>query len=210
LNSKLTEDALPPKPKLDDFKTDAEFEQANSEYTDKKQDHKIKKAVSEGRIEDSENVIKNSQDEINREFSIEMQALVPKRPKDFVPAIEAVGKKSFRTGVAAYLIESEIGPDLAYELHQKPKILESMLDMTPSQAMKLIVKTEEEVIKNLQTRKVSKATTPITPIDSGGGPVGMSEETMGKFNSGKMDDDEWDRLREADIKKKQAQGMNVR
>ncbi len=208
LNSELMKDTLPPKPKAEEFVTDEEYEKANNEYNDKIQDQKIKKAVSQGRIEDNEVSIRNSQDEILREFDLEKQTLAPKRPEDFLSAIEAVGKQTFRKEVAAYLRESSVGPDLAYELAKKPEILEEMLDMTPSQAMKAIVKTEESVIEKLQTRTVSKATTPIKPIDGLGGPI--SEDKMEKFNSGKMDDDEWTKMREEDIKKKQAEGMNVR
>lgn len=208
LNSKLTEDKLPIKPKSEDFTTDEEFEKANSEYNDKRQDHKIEKAVSKGRIEDTETVIKNSKDEILKEFDSEMKTLAPKRPEDFVSAIDAVSKQTFHKGVADYLTESSIGPDLAYELAKKPEILESMLDMTASQAIREMVKTEEAVMKSLETQKITKATDPIKPIDSPGGP--MSEDKMEQFNSGKMDDGEWAKMRDEDIKKKQAQGMNVR
>jgi len=201
-NRKLKEDQTGPAPKPEDFENDGDYQRAESEFTDKKHRQTVKAAINEGRIEDSEEEIRNTESGLIDAFNEEKESLSPERPEDFKDKIASLKTRRIHSSVADYVYESEVGPDLAYELAKKPGILDEMVYMTTSEANRKIVHLETEVINKLKTRKVSRASDPINPIGETGGKITKGKTIFSKFNN----DDDWVRQREADLKiKREAQ-----
>ncbi len=180
-------------PQEEDFKDDQgyvdtdEYDKAVAEYTDKRIDSKVESSVHAQRVKTSEDEAAGYVQKINQEFNEFVDEVAKDRPAGFKEAIDALSDEKnqqiFPEGVANFILESDVGPDLAKFCADNRGVLDEMLSQSPGQVMRTMVALESKITADLKTKKVSDAPPPITPVDEGGGAIDKNED--------EMTDEEW-------------------
>lgn len=84
---------------------------------------------------------------------------------------EVIEKEVFTPRMTELVQSSEHGPELAYYLGNNPEValkIADMDDVSPAEAMREIIKLEQQFAIKPNKKNVSKAAEPISPVDSGG------------------------------------------
>jgi hypothetical protein len=148
-------------PKPEDFKTVAEYADA---LTDWKLEEKLK-ARDEA---DAKKQQEQAAQRLNSEFS-ERIAKAMKEIPDYEDVVSA-SDQIVPPVMAQYIRESELGPLLGYHFAKHPEELERLSKLSPMRSVaelgKLETKLEKKPEKTPAPATVSRAPSPITPIDS--------------------------------------------
>lgn len=163
------EDKGPPNP--DDFKTVAE-------YTDALTDYKLEKKLAEYRDNEAVRTQQQAAAKIKAEFSQRIAATMKEIP-DFEEVTSRVDV-DVPPHIAQHIIESDMGPLLGYHLAKHPEERERLFKLSPIRAVAELGKLEMKLEKPAKTEaekpdsrvtSISKAPTPITPLDGKSTPV---------------------------------------
>ncbi len=166
-DQKKAEDAPAKKPTPKDFETYDEYSEA---LTDWKVDEKFKKAEETRQTEAKKTEFKDAQTTKVQKYE-EGIADAKTRHEDFDEVIEDYDGP-LTIGMQQALLDSEMGPDVAYYIAKNPKIGKKMASMTILQINKEVAKIEArlevpkgEGKKEASTaKKTSKSPPPITPV----------------------------------------------
>lgn len=185
------------RPKVDDFKTHAEYVEA---LTDWKVDQKFSKEKSDQKQNELkgeyQKTVKTFQDKI-QEFS--------KKHDDFNDLVEGVEDIPMSLTVQDVILRSEVGPELMYELAKNREEYQRICGLPVVDAARAIGKIEERLAKNTETSKTkteAKSTKAPNPIN----PVGA--KASGNVKKSIYDEDlsqkEFERMREKQLKERNA------
>lgn len=181
----------PPKPTVEQFQDYADYVEA---LTDWKAGQKVNEALSARDAEkakEAEGRVKQSKAQIWEERQAATRAATP----DYD---EVVGLSEIQVAahVAEALIDSDVGPALAYQLAKNPELAERINALPPLAAAREIGRLEASLSKPAVAapeNKVSKAPPPISPVGARSTPVSDPE---------KMSTDEWLKWRQGQLSKK--------
>lgn len=177
------------KPKEDQFETHAEYVEA---LTDWKVDQKDAKRAADSKQAEIKTAYDNqlkSYQERRKEFE--------KTHEDFKDVLSEVDDVRMSLTVQGAILESENGPELAYELAKNPEEFKRICALSPEQANRAIgrfeAKLKSQSSEELKTEtKTTKAPLPIKPIGSKAGHV--------KTLSDEMPYEEWVKMRRDQLK----------
>lgn len=162
------EDNGPPNP--DDFKTVAE-------YTDALTDYKLEKKLAEYR----QNEAARTQQEAAAKMFNAHQERLAKAMKE-IPDFEEITSidVNLPPHISQHIVESEVGPLLGYHLAKYPEERDRIFKLSPVRAVAELGKLEMKLEKpakveadkpDSRVTNISKAPTPITPLDGKSTPV---------------------------------------
>lgn len=160
-------------PKPEDFKTVGEYTRALTKY---EVDKAAKKAGEASK--------KQSEQDKQQAQADERAGAFAKRQSEFMKATpdyeEVVEGADFEVPNVAmqYLVESEVGPQLAYHLAKNPDVADRLRNLSPGRVLAELGKLEIQFEKKPEAAKpaeaartVSKAPPPITPLEGKTTPV---------------------------------------
>ena len=181
--------ATPPRPKLDDFETTTEYEDALFEWRDN-----VKSAEAEATKRKTEH------ERLFAEFNERAKAMRAEH-EDFDEVIES---PVFTPSMQAALLQSENGPQVAYHLGlpENRDLAEKIRSYSPEGQIYEMGKLETQLLIAKKKKTVSSAPAPIKPIgmSGGGGEVDPSKMSINEWM-------EWDKKRELEkIKQKYSGG----
>jgi len=178
-------------PKQEDFKTVGEYAAAYVKY-------ELGKQAKESAAQAAKSAQETAIARIQRQF-VERQNAVQKEIPDYTEALEA-SEIVLPNHAMAYVMESEVGPKLAYHLAKNPQEASRIAQLSPIRAIaelgKLEAKLEKPATQESKVAQpvVSKAPSPIKPLNGDGAvPVHKDPATM-TFQELR----EYERQREAD------------
>lgn len=160
------EDAPPKKPNPKDFETYDEYSEA---LTDWKVDEKLRKAEETRQTEAKRTQFKEAQQTKVERYE-EGIAEAQKAYDDFDEVIEDYDGP-LTIGMQQALLDSDMGPQVAYHIAKNPKLGEKMAGMTILQLNKEVAKIEARLEKSEKgkgegtvAKKTSKSPPPIDPV----------------------------------------------
>lgn len=163
--SKKADDAPPKRPDPKDFKTYDEYTEA---LTDWKVDEKLRKAEEARQTEAKKSEFKEAQQTKVQRYEKGVEAAQAKYD-DFDDVIEDYDGP-LTIGMQQALLDSEMGPEVAYHIAQNPKLGEKMAKMTLVQINKEVAKIEARLEAKQgdkaadDDKKTSKSPPPIDPV----------------------------------------------
>ena len=178
LRGTKSEGAKPGEPKPEDFKTVGEYTRALVKF----------EATQAGKANAQNAEVSRQQAEANQLISgfVERQEAFKKATPDYEEILEAADFEIPHVS-QQYLIESEMGPHLAYHLAKNPDVAASLRKLSPRRQLAELGKLEAKleapapvVTTNGSTPKndVSKAPAPIQPLDAKSTPVNKDPKDM--------------------------------
>lgn len=152
-------------PKQEDFKTVGEYADAVIEYKLEKRDRERQEKAAKSAQE-------TEQARIEREFATRQEAV----KKEFPDYAEVLERSEINLPKAAmqYVVESELGPRLAYHLAKNPQEADRIAQLSPIRAIAELGKLEDRLTKpakqeaKVEAPVVSKAPSPIKPLGGDG------------------------------------------
>lgn len=151
------------KPKPEDFKT-------VEEYADALTDYKVEKKLKERDEQRERDRQQNDAEQVKTTFANRVSQAM----KD-IPDYEEVTSQSDAVvppHMAQYIMESEMGPIMAYHFAKHPEVFDRIAKLSPIRAIAELGKVEISLEKKPEPKKeaepireVSKAPSPITPIE---------------------------------------------
>lgn len=178
-------------PKLEDFED-------YTTYIEALTTHKARELIR-GEFESREKQHQtNSVVETYKQRLVETQSRIP----DLLEAIQAVPQDipAPDEGVREYVMESAVGPEIAYYLATNTKVLRNLASLTPMKQAIEIGKIEAQILGKAQVKapekKTTKAPAPVTSLDGGAAPkLVTSADIANDYNA-------WKASREASLKAK--------
>lgn len=157
------------KPKADDFDSYTEYLEALSDWKLDQRESKAKK--------ESESLKQKEQfEKLAKSFDEKVESFKKTHP-DFQDAIDEVSHIVPSQSLAGAILNSELGPQIAYELAKNPNELNRINSMTPALLFKEIGKIEARIESRQQQPKTKTLTTapkPISPVSGGSSTVTKS------------------------------------
>lgn len=154
-----TKPDLSKRPKADDFKS-------HDEYVEALTDWKLESKLLAKEQKQKEDAVKS---EVQTKISKHQERVTKFSDdhEDWDDVIEVVAKQPLSITVQEAIINSELGPDLMYELAKDPKELKRICGLTPIQAAMALGKIEARLTKSdspKETKLTTKAPAPVTPV----------------------------------------------
>jgi hypothetical protein len=184
-------DASDKEPNIDDFPTYEAYNRALIRY-ELKQDEKAKAVQAEmAKAEESQRQVLDSFNKRVAEFKA--------TAKDFDDVLAAV-EVPISPALQIAILESEVGPSIAYDLAKNPKELERINALSPLAIAREVGRLEAAKLKPAEAPKpkLSQAPKPITPVAKGGktaAPNVYDPETANDFTK-------WEAARNRDLKRR--------
>jgi len=144
--------AEPPKP--EEFKTPAEYVDALADW---KADQKLAQSEANKQKKQVESTYFDREEKAREKYE-DFHTVVYRDPKDGGPAISDV--------MHGAIMESDIGPEIAYHLGKNPDEALRIYRLGPLAQAREIGKLEASLIANPPAKKPSSAPEPITPVGS--------------------------------------------
>lgn len=177
---------LSKRPKTNDYAS-------HDEYVEALTDWKLDQKLTAEKQRQAEDAIKNeAQSRIGKHS--ERVNVFKEAHDDFEDVIENVAKIPISLTVQEAIIESDLGPELMYELAKDPKEFKRICEMKPIQAAKEIGKLESRLSKpasETPEKKTTKAPPPVTPVRSRGTAI-----VKDIYRAEEMTQAEWNRMRD--------------
>lgn len=180
-SSEKQEGSDPDEPKPDDFKTVGEYTRALTKYH-------VDKAATNARTQAAQN---RQQEQANAVIAahVERQDKFRESTPDYDEVIEAASKVETPHLVVQYLVESDVGPQLAYHLAKNPDEISRLSKLSPSRQLAELGKLEAKLEAKpapaangngakLAASEVSRAPAPIQPLDAKTTPVQKDPSQM--------------------------------
>lgn len=164
-SSEKSDDAPPKRPDPKDFKTYDEYTEA---LTDWKVDEKLRKAEEKRQTEAKKSDFKKAQETKVQRYEKGIEA-AQEIYEDFDDVIEDYDGP-LTIGMQQALLDSDMGPQVAYYIAQNPKVGEKMAKMTLVQINKEVAKIEARLEAKQgdkaadDDKKTSKSPPPIDPV----------------------------------------------
>lgn len=190
--SAKTPEGKPVAPKLEDFADWNEYKSAENEYLDKLTDWKIDQREKASKA-------KAQQDETADQWS-KRTAQAKATLKDFDEVMQDADIP-ISPAMQQAIVESELGPQLAYHLAKNPADAERIAKLSPIAAARELGKLEASLTAESAPKpqpKLSRAPDPITPVSKSSKTTGPSihdPETASDYQK-------WKAAREAQLKRK--------
>jgi hypothetical protein len=173
-----------PKPKLEDFDSIEAFTDALTDWKADERDWKRTQAEQQAKQQQEANTILDRWNQRKTE--------VQKQHADYDEVLEEVSDVKLTPAHQRIFLESEHGPELAYQLAQDREALESFAQLSPLKAAAYLGKLEASLtVENAPEpeTKVSNAPRPIKPVGS--------SRTSGTPDVSKMSLADWRKARES-------------
>ncbi len=176
-DTKPAELKAPVKPKVEDFKTWDEYEAARDKFFEDLSDYKVNKALQEDRAQRAEEAKKQQQEAEGKKAAEVWNKQIESAAKEFSDWNEAVAKVSDLVGKdprfsagAAFLLESEVGAKVLYELGKDPDRAQEIAAMSPTKQVAALA-----VIAHTLTKPAESEKTPPGPKNHTEAPPPPSE-----------------------------------
>lgn len=182
---------LSKRPKADDFET-------NDAYVEALTDWKLETKLAADRQRQRDDAIKNEAQTRIGKHNERVNAFKESHD-DFEDVLENVAKIPMSLSVQETIIESDLGPEVMYELAKNPKEFARICALKPLAAAKEIGKIETRLSKPASEippeKKTTKAPAPVTPVRTRGASV-----VKDLYKAESMTQREWNQLREEQIR----------
>jgi hypothetical protein len=160
------------RPTLDQFETTQEYEDKLFEWYEQKKEVTSAGRKREAELSSAYRTYEERADKARAEF------------EDFD---EAVSQTPYTETMKVALWKNEHGPELAYHIATHPKDGERIRNLAPDEQLIELGRLETKLLLAKQTKKVSEAPKPISPVGMGGGgkqkdPSEMSDDEWFKWN----------------------------
>lgn len=180
------------KPKAEDFDSYDEFTEALTDWKLAEKDRAQAAARDRAQAEEAHKAVVGKWQE--------RAAVVKKANPDYEKVLDSAADVPIPGYVEAALLESDLGPEIAYHLAKNRKELERIVALSPASAGREIGKIEARLESRPATPKptVSKAPKPVKPVQgsrAGTAPSVYDDELAADFNA-------WEARRRADLKRK--------
>jgi hypothetical protein len=184
------------KPKPENFETHAEYVEALTDWkTEQKLRERDQRAAKE-RFDEAQSKIVTSYSERAKAFST--------KTPDFQEVIEEVNHIPLSPTLQDIILNSENGPELAYELAKNPGEFERISKLPPTVCAREVGRFEVKLNSSKRSgteKKITQAPTPIAPVGTGGkGSVAKSIYDQG------LSQTEYEALRREQLKKRRQAG----
>ena len=177
----------PTAPKLEQFDNLDDYVAAKAEWV---ADQKLTKAFAEREQQEKQRAEQGRRGEVEKTWHAKVNQFRTEAP-DFDEVIGSADVQLNET-MASALMESDMGPKVAYYLARHPDEAEDMQYMTPQQVYRTIGKIEAKLENEALVKKQSSAPKPASP-------VGARTSVSGGPND-KQSVDDWLRARNAQLK----------
>jgi hypothetical protein len=181
-------------PNPDDFETNAEYVKAVVKWDREQADKAAKEQEAKSKLEaEHERVIKD--------HTARVKAFAEKT-KDFQEVLESVDHVATSAAFEKEIVESEMGPELLYELAKNPEELARLQKLSATAVAREIGKLEFKLssltseAKKPEPKKLTKAPKPIEPVGGGKGTVAKS------INDPDIPFAEYERLRREQLRRR--------
>jgi hypothetical protein len=180
------------KPKVDDFETYEEFTEALAEWKIAQHQSKQTEAKQTREAEQQRKAVLD-------QWNSRADAVREKLP-DYDEVLESADDVPLPGYLQEALLESDIGPELAYHLAKNRTDLERLTKLTPASAVRELGKIEASLAKATapqQKKQISTAPKPVTPLSGGraGSAPSIYDESLGDdFNA-------YERVRRVQLKR---------
>lgn len=182
-SGKTSSTDAPAKPTKADFATDEDYFEALADY---KAEQKVSAFREQSQAERAQEA-----DAKETATKLDLYRERVQQASDALPDYDAVVGASevpAATHVLESILDSDVGPQLAYHLAKNPDVLERLNGMTPIQAAREIGRLETQVTANAApppppTKRTTQAPPPINPVRGGNGQFTKADDAMS--------DDEW-------------------
>jgi hypothetical protein len=166
------DDAKPTRPKIDEFDSYEAFLAADAEYVDKLTDWKLDQREKKRAAEAERKAAESKQSTAVQAYTERAEKLRAKHA-DFDEALEEIEDVQFTKSFQAALVESEIGPEIAYHLAKNRAEAERLGKLSidnPIAAIRELGKLEAKLAPSPAPAKprISNAPEPPTPLQRGG------------------------------------------
>lgn len=168
------------KPKLEDFNSIEEYQDARDEYRERQLRQKLAEES------DAKSQQSAQQDKI-KQYQVRSNEFAKANP-DYVETLENAGE--VRPHVANAILDSEIGPQIAYHLGKNPQELDRLNGLNPSAVWREIGRLEVKLTppEPPAAPKTSNAPPPAKPLQAGKSAVDVDES--------KLSDEDWAKRRQ--------------
>lgn len=175
------------RPKADDYGTHDEYVEALADYRVEQKLAALEKTRREDAIKNEAKTKAIAYNEKLNEFK--------KSHGDFDDVMESVETIPLSLTVHEAILESDLGPELSYELAKDPKEFARICAMKPVQAAKEIGKIEARLTKSSEAppekKNVTKAPPPVTPVRTR-----STSPVKDVYKADLMTQAEWNRVRD--------------
>lgn len=161
------------KPNPESFDTHAEYVEALTDW-------KLEQREAKSKEEARKHELMSKQEQLVSSYMEKSKAFAEK-VEDFQEALESVDDIVASPAVQSLILESENGPELAYELAKNRKEFERINSLSPLAAAREMGKIEARLAKAAtaeekkpEPKKITKAPQPIAPVGSKGGKASKS------------------------------------
>lgn len=163
-NETLETNSSNEKPRPDDFDTQEDYIEALTDWKTDQKFQDFEKGQERKSIQKKENdFVKNWESKVET---------FKETREDFEDVIEDVSHLVFSKTKLTALMESDVGPQLMYEIAKDEELAQKISEMSDTAAIREIGRIEGRLISPTPKVKTkSKAPKPITPIGGGGGKV---------------------------------------
>ncbi len=166
---------LSSKPKADNF-------DSHEDYVEALTDWKLEQKEKEREAKQKETQVKTEYQKQVESFQSKVKDF-QKTVEDFEDVISEVDDISLSIGIQDSLLNSELGPQIMYELAKDRKELERINSLSPISAAREIGKIEARIANESssekeQQKKLTKAPPPVSPLGAGSAKVMKSPEDM--------------------------------
>lgn len=185
----------PGKPNPDQFDT-------HSEYVEALTDWKLEQRDKAREAKDQKQRLETEQERLNRTY-VERRESFKTEHADWDDVMSEVDGIPVSPAVTQIILESENGPELAYELAKIPKEYARICKLSPLAAAREIGKIESRLAQKAssetkpETKKITKAPAPLAPVGNGG--KGSAPKSI--FDAD-ISQAEYERLRAEQLKKR--------
>lgn len=184
-----SETGAPAKPKMDDFNTYQEYEEAKDKYYEDLADYKADQKVSKAfQTRDQQSQIQQK----NATYEQKVAEFAKETP-DFKQSLDNLfAEYEIPETMVSAVIDSDMGPEVAYYIAKNPEIAERMTHMGILQLNKEIGKIEAklEMSKKPEAAVTTKAPRPISPVSKSSSttkdPSEMPYEDYVKFRESQL------------------------
>lgn len=166
-------------PQLNEGKPDPEHFETHAEYVEALTDWKLEQREKAKSLEAEKAKVLTEQEKLTQSY-IERLNTFKKTAEDYEDVVSEVDDIPLSQAIQTSIIESEVGPQITYELAKNRKELERIASLNPLAAAREIGKIEAKLLlqsseeKKPETKKTTKAPQPIAPVSAKGQSVTKS------------------------------------
>jgi hypothetical protein len=184
-----------PKPKLENFDSLEAYTEAVTDWKLEAKEHERTQAEAKRKAEDEAKALVSGW--------TDRQEKARDKYDDYDERLEGVNDIAVPAELQRVILESEVGPEIAYALAGNKKELQRIVALHPLAAAREIGKLEaklsaQETAAPKQTKPVSKAPTPIRPVSGG-----KAAPTPSVYDES-LDYNAWEKVRNAQLRKRAA------